>query len=386
MVTFLLVLSFGAGAAELTPGEAVRAALANDPALASRRADVEAARGLRRESGFLRHNPEVDLSASTDGSRVTGSVVQPLSVTGEGISASRSARAGLESAEAAADRGRFETAAATRRAYARAVVAREQLRFAADDRELLARLRAVAEARLAAGEGGDLDGRLARLEAARAVAARLDAQAEAGAADADLAALIGITPGELARDPLLAGPAAPGEGSPRSDLLAAEAATRAARAALAQERAAVLPAIGVGAFYEEDAGSAIVGPALTVEVPLWNRNQSGVGAARGSLELAEAQQASTAARAAAEETRATERLVVAEESLAGLAPDIAAEAAPALQAIEALFTSGESNLSDTLLLRSRVVEGQRAWVDARAAVAIARIDVALSRQSASLFP
>jgi len=313
-------------------------------------------------------------------------VVQPVSATGEGLSAARSARAGLESAGASAERDRFETAAAARRAYARAVVAREQLRFAEEDRNLLARLRGVAEARVAAGEGVDLDLRLARLEEARAMAAWLDAHAEASAADADLAALIGTAPGDLARDPLLAGPAESGDERPRSDLVAAEAAARSARAALARERAAVLPAIGVGAFYEGDSGSAIFGPALTVEVPLWNRNQSGVGAARGNLGLAEAQQASTAARAATEEARAAERLRVAEESLTTLSPDIAVEARPALRAIEALFTSGEVNLSDTLLLRSRVVEGQRAWVDARAAVAVARIDVALSRQSETLLP
>jgi cobalt-zinc-cadmium efflux system outer membrane protein len=385
MLTFLVLITFS-DAAELSPTEAVRLALAHDPGLAARRADVDAASGLRQESGFLRNNPEVDLSLSTDGTRLTGSVVQPLSVTGEGFSASRGARAGLESAEAAAERGRFETAAAARRAYARAVVAREQLRFAEEDRALLARLRGVAEARVAAGEGVELDLRLARLEEARAMAARLDAHEEATAADADLAALIGMTPDELSRDPLVAGPAEPGGGGRRSDLVAAEAATRAARAALARERAAVLPAIGLGAFYEEDAGSAIFGPAVSVEVPLWNRNQSGVGAARGNLGLAEAQQASVTARAATEEARAAERLTVAEESLATLAPDIAAEAGPALQAIEALYTSGESNLSDTLLLRSRVVEGERAWVDARAAVAVARIDVALVRQSESLLP
>ncbi|MDP2316291.1 MAG: TolC family protein [Pseudomonadota bacterium] len=373
-------------AAELTPSEAVRAALANDPELAARRADVEAATGLRRESGFLRYNPEVDLSVSTDGSRLTGSIVQPLSITGEGFSAARSARAGLDAAEAGAERARFETAAATRRAYARAVVAREQLRFAENDRELLARLRGIAEARLSAGEGIDLDLRLSRLEEARAMAAWLDAQAEASAADSDLSALIGMTPDELARDPLTAGPADSGAQSPRSDVVAAEAATRSARAALSRERAAVLPAVGLGAFYEADAGSTIFGPALTVQVPLWNRNQSGVGAARGNLGLAESVEASTAARAATEEARSAERLRVAEESLTTLAPDIDAEAAPALRAIEALFTSGEANLSDTLLLRSRVVEGQRAWIDARAAVAVARIDVALARQSESLLP
>lgn len=49
-----------------------------------------------------------------------------------------------------------------------------------------------------------------------------------------------------------------------------------------------------------------------------------------------------------------------------------------------LFTSEEANLPDTLLLRSRVVECERARMEARAEVAIARVDLALARQSKSL--
>ena len=370
----------------LTADDAVRAALLHDPTLAARVADVDAATGLRRESIFLRRNPEVDLSVSTDGSRRTGAAVQPLSITGEGIHAARSARASLDAAKAAAERARFETAAATRRAYARAVLARELLRLADEDRALLARLRTVAEARLAAGEGVDLDLRLARLEQARAMAAWLEAEAQVSAADVDLAAITGMMPGELVRDPLSAGPKDVGVPSPRSDLVAVRAATRAARAAVHRERAAILPAVGLGAFYEKDSGDEVFGPLITVELPLWNWNRSGVGTARGTLRLAEAVEASTLARANTEEARGAERLRVAEESLATLASDISAEAGPALRAIEDLFTSGEANLADTLLLRSRIVEGERAWMEAHAAVANARIDVALARQAASLMP
>ena len=386
LTLIILLVASVSSAAPLTPDDAVRAALENDPALAARVADVDAAVGVRRESFLFQHNPEVDASRSTNGDRFEGTLVQPLSISGEGFNAARSARATVDAAKAAAERARFETAANTRRVYARAVLEREKLRFAEEDRVLLARLRGVAEARVAAGEGIDLDLRLARLEQARAMAAWLDAQAEASAADADLAALIGALPGELARDPLVAIAPELGEASPRSDLAATQAATRAAHATLARERSARLPAIGFGAFYEKDAGRELYGPAVTFQVPLWRWNQSGVGAARGSLRLAKATEASTAARAASEEARAAERLRVAEESLATLAPDLAAEAAPALQAIERLFTSGEANLSDTLLLRSRVVEGERAWMEARAAVAVARIEVALARQSMILLP
>ena len=386
MLQLLTLLTLLAAPVVLTPVEAVRAALASDPALAARVAEVETAIGLRRVNGFLRNNPEVSVSVSTDGTRRSGSLVQPLSLTGEGLHSARSAQAGLEAAKAAANRARFESSAATRRAYARAVLSRELLRFAEEGRALLVRLRGVAEARISAGEGIDLDLRLARLEEARALAAWLEAQAAASAADADLAALIGMTPGELARDPLVAGPAELRDGNPRSDVLAARKATEAARAALARERAAVVPAVGLGFFYEKDAGRAIFGPAITMTVPLWHQNQASVGAARGNLRLAEITEASLAARAATEEARAGERLTVAEESLKTLSPDIRAEAAPALRAIEVLFTSGEVNLSNTLLLRARVVEGERAWMEARAAVAVARIDVALARQSESLLP
>ena len=386
MLPVLALLSSLATGTVLTPNDAVRAALTNDPALAARVAELDAATGLRHTSFLFRQNPLADFTVATDGSRVTGSLVQPVSITGAGILAARSARANFDAAKAAVERARFETAAMARRAYTLSVLAREQLRLAGEDRALLARLRSVAEARVKAGEGVDLDLRLARLEEARALAAWLDAQAQASESDVELAGIIGIAPGELMNDPLVAGPAVPGERAPRSDLIAAQAATRAARSELSRERAAILPALGVGAFYEKDNGDEIYGPAVTLELPLWNWNRSGVGAARGSLRLAEAVETSTAARAATEEARTAERLRIAEESLAALAPDIGAEAAPALRAIEALFTSGEANLSETLLQRSRVVEGQRAWMEARAAVAMARIDAALTRQSASLIP
>lgn len=386
MLTVLTLLASLAAPAALSPDDAVRAALIRDPALVSRVADVDAAAGVRRGSLLFRANPEVELSRTTDGSRITGTIVQPLSLTGEGFNALRSAGARLDAARALAERGRYETAAVTRRAYARAVLAREVLRFADEDRVLLARLRGVAELRLKAGEGVDLDLRLARLEEARALAGWLEADSEAAAADAELAALIGVPPGELAHDPLVAGPAVPGEATPRSDLVAATASTRAARAALARERSAIFPAIGLGAFYEKDSGAAIYGPSIAFQIPIWSWNHSGRGAARGDLRRAMAVEASTTARATVEELRAAARLKVAEESLAGLPADIAAEAAPATKAIEGLYASGQANLSDTLLMRARVVGGQRAWMEARAAVANARIDVALTQQSRSLLP
>lgn len=387
LVSAVVATTAEAADAALTPSDVVRAALENDPSLVASQADADAAIGARREGVFRLPNPEVSADLATNGEqRVGGSLVQPVSISGESIFASRSASANADAAQAGAKRAMYVTAANARRAYARAVLEREKLRFAEEDRTLLSRLRSIAERRVAAGEGIDLDLRLARLEEARAAAAWLDAQAEASAADIDLASLIGAVPGELLPDPLVAISAEPGDSSPRSDVAAAQAATRAARAALSRERAARLPTIGIGGFYERDDGRVTAGPTVTIPLPLWRQNQAGVAAAAGSLRLAQAQEASTSARVATEEARAAERLRVAEESLAVLAPDLRSEADPALRGVERLFMSGKMNLADTLLLRSRVVEGQRAWMEARAAVAVARIDVALARQSSVLLP
>lgn len=372
-------------AASLSAGEAVRMALEKDPALAERLAELDAAAGLQRqESSPLRLNPVATVTGSTNGHELNASVVQPLSLSGEGFRAAESARAVWVAAKAAADRARYETAAAARRAYARAVLAREKLRFAEEDKVLLARLRKVAEARVAAGESIDLDLRLARLEEARAMAAWLEAQSAAASSDVELAALVGFPPGDLERDPLAAGPAGPGIAQPRSDLIASRAATHAAEAALGREKAAGIPPVGVGAYFDRADRADTYGLALTLELPVWKRNQSGVGAASGALRHAQALEASLAARAATEAARAAERLTVAEEALEALAPDIGDEARPALRAIEALYSGGQANLVDTLFLRSRVVEGERAWMEARAAAAVARIDVALAMQWESL--
>ncbi|MFZ5481325.1 MAG: TolC family protein, partial [Myxococcota bacterium] len=315
----------------LTPDEAVAAALANDPTLAEAEARLAAAKGERAASTWLRHNPSVE--ARVGDGRVEVEAMQPISITGEGLAAGRSARAEVEAAEAGLARARLVAAAEARRAYVRAAAAEADLAVSASEREAAAKVRAAAEARLRAGEAPELEARLARLEEARATGAWLRAQDTAVEARAALAARVGGPVGELADDPLAAAPRE-GSGGERSDVRAAEARVEAARAALARERAAMLPAVEVGAFYEEDAGRTVAGPALGVEVPLWHRNEAGVGAAKGELRAAEAAEAS--ARARAEE----ERAVVARLAIPDL-PDVAGDAEAALAAIERAVSAGE---------------------------------------------
>ncbi|MFZ5479469.1 MAG: hypothetical protein ACOZNI_22075, partial [Myxococcota bacterium] len=163
---------------------------------------------------------------------------------------------------------------------------------------------------------------------------------------------------------------------------AAEARAEAARAALARERAAMLPAVEVGVFYEDFGGLAAAGPTVAVEVPLWHRNEAGVGAALGEVRAAEAAAVSVWARAEEEIRAAAERA----KAVTGLASDLSQDAAAALEAIDRAVSAGELGALDAATLRARVFAGQRGWVEARAAEAEARITVALAMGSAGLLP
>lgn len=370
-----MILLLTTMALAMTPDEAVTAALAHAPALAAAEARVEAAEGALAGASWLRNNPRV--SGRAGDQRLELEASQALSLSGEGLAAARSARASLDSAEAARDRARLLTAADARRAWMRAAVADADVAIATHELSGATRLREAAEKRLAAGEGADFEVRLARLEEARAVGLVLRARAVLAEARASLAALTGDATASPEGDPLAAAPP-PGPAGVRDDVRAAEAATEAARAALARERAAVVPAVEIGAFYENDAGRTVVGPTLGVEVPLWHRNPAGRASARGDLARAEAEAASTTARATVEQAASSARMRDLEQLAALLGDDPAAHATVVLAGIEVAWLAGELDIAEATLLRARALEGRRAWFEARAEVAEARIAAALA--------
>jgi cobalt-zinc-cadmium efflux system outer membrane protein len=361
----------------MTPDEAVRAAAENDPALAAAQAELTAATGARRSASWLRANPEVEFGADVGGERWTAAVTQDLSLSGAGIADARSGRYAVEAAEAELERARLVSAGEARRAWANLAAAEGMLRAAEAEKASGSAVRAATEARRAAGEVSDLAVELARLNEASAVAAWLEAVDARAVARSALAALTGDAGATAEGDPLAAVPRSGAPGT-RADVAAAEARVEAARAALARERANTLPAVGVGAFVESEGDRTLVGPTLRIEVPLWQQNAAGRGAANGGLVEARAQAASARARAEVEQRAAAERLAWLGESGASLAPGVDGSAASALRAIDAGVSTGEIDPVQAALLRASVFEGQRGWYAARLAEAEGRIDAALA--------
>ena len=366
----------------LTPEEAVKAALSHAPDVAAAEGRVEAARGALAANRGLRANPT--LSGRVGQERVELELTQSLSLTGAGSSVVGAARSELTAAEAALTRTRLEAAAQTRRAYVRASAAEARLIIAERERETARRLRETAEARVKAGAAPELEAQLARLEDARATGAWITAVDAAAVARADLAALVAAPVDTLAVDPMAAAPqevgAKPGV---RSDVLAAQATTDAARRTLAGQRAGALQPLQLGAFYERDGEDVVAGAAFGVTVPVWHRNEAGIGAAKGELRAAEASETALLARASEEQRGAARRLSALDGALGG---DVSADADAALEALERAVTAGQLSPLEATSLRARVYEGQAGWVAARAAAAEARIDAALAVESEGLLP
>lgn len=390
-VLFALVLGLwptAAWATPLTADDVVRSALARHPDAVASASAVSAAEARRREVGTFLENPEASVGLAGVGGLVQGTLNQPISITGEGWYARRAATAGIDAAEGDARRTGLIVAAAARASYAWAVTTRERWQLADEAMQQSTRLREAVEAREAVGEARPLDVRLARMAEAEATELAIRARRDHAEALTTLAlyAPEAVT-AELADDPLAVLPAV-SSASERSDLAAAEARLREAEAALRRERAAVMPHLGVGMFFQKDdahGDPGDVGPQLTIGIPLWARNQGAVGTALAEVEVARAELESVRAHASAERSVLPEASAYAVDALGRLG-DFERDAREALASIELGWTTGEIDLSEAVLLRREVLDGWVAALDARQSTVEARLDVLLATEDPHLIP
>ncbi len=390
-VSFALVLGLWpttAWAAPLTADDVVRSALARHPDAVASAAAVPAAEARRREVGTFLENPEASVGVAVAGGLFQGTLNQPISLTGEGWYARSAATAGIDAAEGDARRTDLRVAAEARATYAWAVTTRERWQLADEAMQQATRLREAVEAREGVGEARPLDVRLARM--AEAEATELAIRARRDYADA-LTALALYAPdavtAELADDPIAVLPRTSAS-SDRSDVAAAEARVREAESALRRERAATIPHLGVGLFFQKDEAHGDpgdIGPQLTVGIPLWTRNQGAIGTARADLDVARAELESLRSRASAEQSVLPEVDAYASEALGRLG-DFEQDAREALTSIELGWTTGEIDVSEAVLLRREVLDGWVAALDARQSTVEARLEVLLATEDNHLIP
>jgi cobalt-zinc-cadmium efflux system outer membrane protein len=288
-------------------------AQAYNPSLREAAADVEAARGRRVQAG-LYPNPRVLYDQDTIGSRIARQGNFTVQMTQEVVTAGkRRLDMGVASVETdvavlALLGRRFEVLTRIRRAYHTFVgwgilVRTSEEVVAALEQGARATRRLVEEAKTRPRT--DLLRIEALLEEARIGLAR--SQANRAASWRQLAAEVGVP-----HLPASAVPADLPASSPQWDaveverrvlavnasLKQAEAEAESARLALARARAQAIPNVTVGGGYNADNVDATAGGQVTVEaaLPLWDRNQGNVLAARAHLARAEAAVGAAATR------------------------------------------------------------------------------------------
>ncbi|MDP1570134.1 MAG: TolC family protein [Vicinamibacterales bacterium] len=354
----------------LTLAQAVEAARAHSGARAAAAARTDGALQAASTAGRW-PNPSVELRSENWGSGAPGGLpadafvvlTQPLELGGK-----RAARRGL--ADRAADEARAaETGVgasadlAVIRRFVEAVTARDQARALAGQAQEVAELVRILARRVDAGTVPEADLRTLEVEHTRIDLDRMTAELRGLRALADLSAWLGPdAPASLEALVAPPAPAPPAEAvaphvlDHRPDIQAARARVAAADQAVRLERARAIPDLHLSGGVKRTSGYETGVVALTMPLPLFDRNRAAIAVSDGL------------ARAAALDLAFAERLATAEIAATRLAADrLASEArtirtrlvAPARLARDAgraAFREGTGNLL-------RLVDAERTYAE-----------------------
>ena len=374
---------------EMSLSAAVSVALEREPSLQGARAEVAAARAMRRQAA-LRPNPSVLFErrqepGGTD-NQTTVELSMPLELFRRAPRIDAADREIEVADRSAADRARMLVNEVKIR-YGQAAAALRDRRVA---EELAASARRELELltrRVDEGASPPIERDLLDVEVRRLEAARIRATARADAAQIALKRTLGLSPDApvVLGDTLeiLSSSSAPPESAVdnRPDVLEAEARLRLAdsRIALAQSDGRLDLAV-TGSYMRMDAGFPQRGFGMSgdlervrgvfnyasigamVMVPLWNRNQGGIAAARADRTVAAEQLA--AVRLTVEEERAA-ALAIAREARSALTVMSAAVqlARRNLDVVRQTYELGRGRLSDVLAEQRRYLEIEQEYTE-----------------------
>lgn len=325
------------------------------------------------------------LSATDSTWIVPLSLSQPIPMGGRLAAEEDRARAELESARAHVARVEAETLAEIRREFIRGAALRLEIETLAA--RVIDAVRVVdwVDRRVGAGESDALSAFTAR-------AALEDTRFELRARETELAVvdrrlktrigLLSDAPVALSLDDRVFTVPEPPASSPDDRLSlprlrVREAEYRAAEAGLREQLAGRWPEIAIGPEFESVAGDASVGAGLSLELPLFDRNEGNVLAARERFVGAREAYQRELLDAGRDEADARAALAAELQRLAELG-EMQASAAAARGAMEARFERGEVDLLQVVVAADGLARFERRRIATAARVAIARIDVFLT--------
>ena len=367
----------------LTQEEAVAIALWNSPSFQATLVDLGIARADLAEAGLLR-NPVFSLLFPIGPKQLEFTLQYPFDALVQRPARMAAARLNAQAIGERLVWDALSLVAQVRSAHADAVTADRRLALATENADLTRRLADITDARLRAGDISELEARAPRTDASRSEVVRRAAQHDRDLARLTLAALLGLDLGSEQVEPRLsaaydAGPCAVDDGrmkdalASRPDVRAAEITIEAATARAKWERSKVLSFIGVlDANAEGDEGFEI-GPGITADLPLFNRNQGGI--ARAEAEIVRAGRLYAAARihVISDVRSAAVRVNQAQQALDAWTTDIVPSLETEQRQAESAFNAGEIPLFNVLDVSRRLVDGRMRQLDAEADAFKARI-------------
>lgn len=393
-------------ASGLTLADAIAGALEREPSLRASRAELDAARGMRQQAG-LRANPSLmferrEEPAGTDNQTML-EVSMPLELFRRSARIDVAERELEAAAHVVSDRTRMlirdiKIRYGQAAAAAREIAVAENLAFSARrDLELLRR-------RVDEGGAPPLDRDRLAVEVHRLDAARLHAAGRAEAAMAELKRVLGLpasSPLKLKDTLEILAPAAPtGEAhavEERPDVREAEARLRVADARVSEAQAEGRFDLTVfGSYMRMDAGFAQRGfgtggdlerirglfhyasAGAMVMVPLWNRNQGGVAAARAERFAAAARVEAVQLTAQTEVVAATAQFTQSLQALGAMADGVVL-ARRNVDVVRQTYELGRATLSDVLIEGRRYLEVEHEYTSALREAFEARVSLETAR-------
>lgn len=396
----LLVLALyylpSAWAAPLTLEQAWQQAEQANPDLRAAQANLAAAQGeLTDARALLWHNPQLSSEwrhrtrpqttvPAQSSNEWTLGFAQTFEIAGQQRLRYRVAEQALAATQAVIDETRRQVRAEVEQQFVRVLALQQRIQMEERTLKLVENAASAIGKRVTAGEDSRLDGNLARVEAARAQNQVASLREQLIQNRAALATLLQL-PTDSLPEPVgsLDAPSATytldallNAATNRPLLRAYQHQQQSAESRLALERAAVYPDITVGVNTAREGldnpQDRISGLSVSLPLPLFRRNATGIGRATTELARAQAQQ-QVGQRDARAQVLA---LWARRENLQARVKELSETVLPRLEENQHLssiaFRAGEIGLLQLLLVNRQVLDGQRDLLEARTELRLAK--------------
>jgi cobalt-zinc-cadmium efflux system outer membrane protein len=368
----------------VTLSGAVELALSRNPRLRAGAAGVKAAEGREHQAGVL-PNPEIEAEVEDigvsgeergfDASIYTVRAAQTFELGGK--RAKRRRAAGLETDLADWDLAaiRLDLIAETRGRFVDLLAAQERLRVVTAAYDLGGKVRAVAAERVKSGKVPALELTKANVELTGRRVELRRAERELAAAQTALGALWNTSPaeslalraeGQLRQNLNLQAPEALARRlGVNPDLARWDSEEDLAQAAVAQEKAARIPdvTLSAGLSHEQESGNQLVLFAVSLPLPLFDRNKGNIDAARAELDKVREERIATQIRLRAELAGQWQELQSALEETAAIENEMLPGAREAFDAAEEAYRSGKVEYLDVLDAQQTLFEAEMQLVE-----------------------